>query len=59
VLETHQCPGGRLQIAFSPWEVVKGTGEFEGLRGRGWMVARFEKGTRNEGLETFTGTISP
>jgi hypothetical protein len=67
VVKTFRCPGGRLTITFSPtdpslkqssdWEVVKGSGRFEGLSGGGRMRAVFEsKG--GEGRETFTGTVS-
>ena len=67
VITTFRCPEGRLTIRFSPlqpslvqsavWDVVSGTGSFEGLRGGGSMVARFEPGNRDEGRETFTGTV--
>ena len=67
VVKTFRCPGGRLTITFSPtepslkqsadWEVVKGSGTFEGLSGGGRMRAVFEsKG--GEGRETFTGTVT-
>jgi hypothetical protein len=67
VVKTFRCPGGRLTITFSPtqpslkqssdWEVVKGSGRFEGLSGGGRMKAVFEsKG--GEGRETFTGTVT-
>ena len=67
VVKTFRCPGGRLTITFSPtepslkqssdWEVVKGSGRFEGLSGGGRMRAVFEsKG--GEGRETFTGTVT-
>ena len=67
VVKTFSCPGGRLTITFSPtepslkqssdWEVVNGSGRFEGLSGGGRMTAVFDsKG--GEGRETFTGTIT-
>jgi hypothetical protein len=68
--EPHEfhCPGGRLQIRFSPtqlspvqsavWEVVSGTGSFEGVRGGGTMVARFGSENPDQGRETFTGTVA-
>ena len=67
VVKTFSCPGGRLTITFSPtepslkqssdWEVVNGSGRFEGHSGGGRMTAVFEsKG--GEGRETFTGTIT-
>ena len=39
------------------WEIVSGTGRFEGLRGGGSMVARFESKDPDKGRETFTGTV--
>ena len=64
-LTTFHCPGGRLQIRFSPtqlspvqsavWEVVGGTGSFEGVRGGGTMVAMFGSENPDQGRETFTG----
>ena len=67
VVKTFRCPGGTLTITFSPtepslkqtsdWQVVNGTGRFEGLSGGGRMRAVFEsKG--GEGRETFTGTVT-
>jgi hypothetical protein len=57
-----------LQIRFSPtqpspvqsavWEVVSGTGSFEGVRGDGTMVARFGSENPDQGRETFTGTVA-
>jgi hypothetical protein len=39
------------------WEVVRGTGRFEGLRGGGSMVAKFESDNPDGGREIFTGTV--
>ena len=39
------------------WEVVSGTGNFEGLRGAGSMVAKFDNDDPNTGGEIFTGTV--
>lgn len=68
ILTTFHCPGGRLQIRISPtqlspvqsavWEVVSGTGSFEGVRGGGTMVARFGSENPDQGRETFTGTVA-
>ncbi len=66
---TFRCPAGTLKVGFSPtqpsrvlrmaWEVMNGTGEFEGATGGGQMVARFEKGEPpTPGRETFTGTVT-
>ena len=64
---TYLCRGGRLSIGYSPmqrsyvqstpWKVVDGSGRYEGLRGGGWMVVRFDEAS-GEGQETFTGTVS-
>jgi hypothetical protein len=64
---TFRCPDGRLEIHFAPmqpsavqsavWEIVSGTGRFEGLRGGGSMVATFESEDPDKGRETFTGTV--
>ena len=45
-----RCQGG-------VWEVVSGTGRFEGLRGGGSMVAPFESDDPDAGREVFTGTV--
>jgi hypothetical protein len=39
------------------WEVVRGTGSFEGLRGGGSMVAKFASDDPDSGREFFTGTV--
>ena len=67
VVKTIRCPDGRLTITFSPtqrslkqsssWEVVEGTGDYEGLTGGGEMEAVFES-KAGEGRETFTGTVT-
>jgi hypothetical protein len=66
VVKTFRCPGGRLTITFTPepgktttsdWEVVNGSGRFEGLSGGGRMKAVFES-NGGEGRETFTGTVT-
>lgn len=66
IILTFSCPGGRLTVKFavtqpSPvqnaiWEVVRGSGRFEGLRGGGSMVVRFS-GDPEIGRETFTGAV--
>ena len=67
ITTTFHCPGGVLKVQYAPtqrsrvqgsvWEVVSGTGKFEGLRGGGSMVARFERDDPDAGRETFTGTV--
>jgi hypothetical protein len=62
-----RCPGGTLRVQYAPtqrslvqggvWEVVRGTGSFEGLRGGGSMVATFESDDPDSGREFFTGTV--
>jgi hypothetical protein len=67
VVKTFRCSDGRLTISFSPgsphkavqrgpWEIVSGSGRFEGLRGGGQGKAEFEG--PDEGRETFTGTVA-
>ena len=68
ITTTFHCPGGRLTVSFSPtqrslvqssdWEIVRGTGSFKGLRGGGWMVAKFGSEDPPKGGETFTGTVT-
>lgn len=78
VTKTISCSDGRLTIRFNPrypqgdpdagrtqrsaWTIVTGSGRFEGARGHGTMVVRFEKisasGEFDEGRETFTGTVT-
>ena len=67
VHSTFSCRDGQLSIGFSPmqhsftqsspWKVVDSRGRYEGLRGGGWMVARFDEAS-GTGRETFTGTLS-
>jgi hypothetical protein len=67
ITTTFRCPGGTLKVQYAPtqpslvqggvWEVVRGTGSFEGLRGGGSMVAKFESGNPDSGREIFTGTV--
>jgi hypothetical protein len=68
ITTTFTCPDGTLTVQYSPtqfslvqssaWEVVTGTGSFEGLRGGGSMVAAFETDNPDSGREVFTGTVS-
>ena len=66
---TFRCPEGRLRIGFTPgvpqgrtqagpWKIVSGTGAFEGLLGDGEMETKYERGSFDEGRETFTGTVT-
>jgi hypothetical protein len=67
ITTTFRCRGGTLKVQYAPtqpslvqsavWEVVGGTGRFEGLRGGGSMVARFESDDPDTGREIFTGTL--
>ena len=67
ITTTFRCPGGTLKVRYAPtqpslvqgsvWEVVSGTGSFEGLRGGGSMVAKFDSGNPDVGREIFTGTV--
>src|SRR3954453_19874336 len=68
ITTTFTCPGGPLLLEYAPrqpslvqsaaWEVVDATGDLEGLRGGGWMVAVFESDDPDAGTETFAGTVS-
>jgi len=68
ITATLSCADGTLTVQYAPrqnspvqsseWEVVSGTGVFEGLRGGGWMVAAFESDDPDAGREIFTGTVS-
>jgi hypothetical protein len=66
--KTIECADGSLEIGFSPgepsnrtqkgpWEVLSGTGAYDGLSASGEMETTFEG--RTEGRETFTGTVGP
>jgi hypothetical protein len=67
ITTTFRCPGGTLKVQYAPtqrslvqggvWEVVRGTGSFEGLRGGGSMVAKFASDDPDSGREIFTGTV--
>jgi hypothetical protein len=67
ITTTFACPEGTLSVRYAPtqpslvqgsvWEVVSGTGSFEGLRGGGSMVAKFQSDDPDTGREIFTGTL--
>jgi hypothetical protein len=67
ITQVFHCQDSTLKIRFSPtrpslvqgaqWEVVSGTGEFDGLRGGGSMVARFTEPSPDTGQVTFAGTV--
>lgn len=63
-----ECDDGTLEIGFAPnepvdqtqkgpWEILSGTGAYEGVEASGKMEASFDGET--EGRETFTGTVVP
>ena len=68
---TFECADGTLSIAFDPrnekersasgpWEVLSGTGAYEGMEGSGQFEIRFPADpAAMEGRETFTGTVVP
>jgi hypothetical protein len=68
ITATFTCPGGTLAVRYAPrqpglvqssaWEIVRGTGDLEGLRGGGSMVAAFDGDDPDAGREVFTGTVS-
>lgn len=67
---TFECPDGTLSIAFDPrnereqsasgpWEVLSGTGAYEGMEGSGRFEITFPADpAAMEGRETFAGTVS-
>jgi hypothetical protein len=68
ITTTFTCPGGTLEVEYAPtqrslvqsaaWEIVSGTGDYEGFSGGGWMVAVFESDDPDAGTETFAGTVT-
>jgi hypothetical protein len=68
--KTIECSDGTLTLAFDPrnekersvsgpWEVLSGTGAYEGMEGSGEMMIKFPANPQvPEGRETFTGTVS-
>ncbi|HYO61881.1 MAG TPA: hypothetical protein VEU29_08275 [Actinomycetota bacterium] len=68
--KTFECPDGTLTLAFDPrdmkkqsasgpWEVLSGTGAYEGMEGSGRMEIEFAADPQvPEGHESFTGTVS-
>jgi hypothetical protein len=68
ITTTFTCADGTLTVQYAPtqrslvqsseWEVVSGTGSFEGLGGAGHMVAAFGSDNPDAGREIFTGTVS-
>ena len=67
---TFHCPNGTLTMGFTPgvpdgrtqsgpWNVVSGTGVFEGLQGSGQMEITKKPNSCTDGRETFTGTVFP
>jgi len=67
ITTTFTCPDGTLEVQYAPtqpslvqsaaWEIVGGTGSFEGLRGGGYMAASFLSDNPDAGREVFTGTV--
>jgi hypothetical protein len=66
---TYRCPDGSLRMGFSPhepqgltqtgpWEIVSGTGAYEGMEGSGQMEVTFKSANSDQGRETFTGTVA-
>jgi hypothetical protein len=57
-LTVHYAPTQFSLVQGAPWEIVSGTGGFEGLIGGGSMVAAFDSDNPDSGREIFTGTVS-
>lgn len=67
ITTTFRCRRGTLTVQYAPtqrslvqgnvWEVVRGTGSFEGLRGGGSMVGSFDEADPDTGREVFTGQV--
>jgi hypothetical protein len=68
ITSTFKCPGGTLKVRYAPtqnssvqgatWEVVSGTGDWQGLTGGGSMIARFDGDDPDVGQEIFAGTVT-
>jgi len=71
-INVFRCPDGQLEIGFGPgpdqmnnavqtsdWEVLDGSGRFEGINGGGQMSVRWQRAGSPEevGQETFTGMV--
>ena len=68
--KTFECPDGTLTLAFDPrnqkknsasgpWEVLSGTGAYEGVQGSGQMKIKFAADPQVlTGHESFIGTLS-
>jgi hypothetical protein len=67
ITATFHCADGTLTIEFAPtqpslvqsapWDVVAGSGHYEGFRGSGWMAAKFDRDDPDSGREFFVGTL--
>ena len=57
MLKVQYAPTQPSLVQGGVWEVVSGTGRFQGLRGGGSMVAQFESDDPDAGREIFTGTV--
>lgn len=67
VARTFNRPEGSVTIGFSPeqpglvqrskWHAVSGSGRFDGPRGGGSVVARWDSEGASRGRETFTGRV--
>jgi hypothetical protein len=70
---TITCPDGTLRMGFDPqvpegdeqrgpWRIVSGTGAYEGWRGEGEMVMRYDPTDKSphptRGRERYTGTVT-
>ena len=70
IARTITCPTGTLKIGLAPevgpagpsgkgtWTIVRGTGDFEGLHGRGRMSVAMDAADESLGRETLTATVT-
>ena len=69
IARTITCPEGSVRMDLTPevpdglnqtgsWEIVSGTGAFEGLRGSGEMEVVYDPNPDEPAGETYTGTVT-
>ena len=69
IARTITCPEGSVRMDLTPelpqgltqsgsWEIVSGTGDFEGLSGSGELEVAYDPDPEAPALETYTGTAT-